>query len=69
MWGTFQENARRLNKAFKVATKVVLFFSVNGSSAFQGYAQVTSMKTSFVPIWNSSATGNFENFDIRWLKM
>jgi len=42
IWATQQRNEAKLNQAFETADAVILFFSVNESRAFQGYAKMVA---------------------------
>ena len=42
IWATQPHNEAKLNEAYASAASVVLFFSVNTSGCFQGYAHMTS---------------------------
>ena len=42
VWATQPRNEQKLNAAFNEAEAVILFFSVNESRAFQGYARMAS---------------------------
>ena len=42
VWATQPRNEQKLNAAFDEAEAVILFFSVNESRAFQGYARMAS---------------------------
>ncbi|KAF7558477.1 hypothetical protein G7046_g5684 [Stylonectria norvegica] len=49
IWVTQKHNARMLAEAFRGSRNVILFFSVNQSSAFQGYAKMTTPPDDMIP--------------------
>ncbi|KAK4249408.1 YT521-B-like domain-containing protein [Corynascus novoguineensis] len=70
LWTTQIQNAEILAKAFAKCKNVILFFSVNKSKAFQGYARMTSAPSPDNPLpsfvkglhWETS-----DPFRVRWL--
>ncbi|SMY22311.1 unnamed protein product [Zymoseptoria tritici ST99CH_1A5] len=70
VWSTQTKNETLLTQAFRTSRQVILFFSVNKSMAFQGYALMTSAPDSSIAKpdfckklnWDTSAA-----FTIRWL--
>ena len=75
LWATQQKNESTLNQAFESSEAVVLFFSVNESRGFQGYARMAS-KTGEAegqeegePLWTGSDGGqaNWGSvFQVKW---
>eukprot|EP00746_Dinoflagellata_sp_MGD_P110076 gnl/MRDRNA2_/MRDRNA2_47236_c0_seq1.p1 gnl/MRDRNA2_/MRDRNA2_47236_c0~~gnl/MRDRNA2_/MRDRNA2_47236_c0_seq1.p1 ORF type:complete len:1060 (-),score=204.29 gnl/MRDRNA2_/MRDRNA2_47236_c0_seq1:34-3213(-) len=63
-WATQAHNEERLNDAFRVAPHVVLLFSLNQSSAFQGYALMQSRVGKAKK--DNIFTGWSRGFDIKW---
>ncbi|KAH6640617.1 YT521-B-like domain-containing protein [Chaetomium tenue] len=70
LWTTQPQNEEILSEAFAKCKNVILFFSINGSKAFQGYARMTSApspdnpRPSFVKAlhWDTRAP-----FGVQWL--
>ena len=76
LWATQPRNEERLNAAYAGAGAVVLFFSVNESRAFQGYARMSSRTGDAAeasgeeaPLWTSAdgaATAWGSVFRVKW---
>ncbi|KAI1077272.1 YT521-B-like domain-containing protein [Whalleya microplaca] len=70
VWATQAHNEDILRRAFAGTKKVVLFFSVNGSHAFQGYAVMKSLPSTDVrrPKWWDDIKWKItEPFEIDWI--
>ena len=68
-WATQEKNAELLTEAFNNSRHVILFFSVNKSTAFQGYARMESLPgTAEVPSWAKKLHWTTSPpFHIRWI--
>ncbi len=53
IWATQQRNEAKLNEAYEGSDAVVLFFSVNESRAFQGYARMDSKTGASEQVWTA----------------
>ncbi|KAL1521217.1 hypothetical protein AB1Y20_022766 [Prymnesium parvum] len=53
IWATQQRNEAKLNAAYEEADAVVLFFSVNESRAWQGYAKMASRTGESAQVWTA----------------
>ncbi|KAH6842962.1 YT521-B-like domain-containing protein [Chaetomium sp. MPI-CAGE-AT-0009] len=70
LWTTQLQNGEILAEAFAKCKNVILFFSINGSKAFQGYARMASAPSPDTPRpsfvkglhWNTSGA-----FRVQWL--
>ncbi|KXS22107.1 YTH-domain-containing protein [Gonapodya prolifera JEL478] len=71
VWATLNRNAAVLGRAFEQSRKVVLFFSVNESRHFQGYAEMTTNIGGAIDIETPWArmSNLCPNFGVRWLKI
>ncbi|KAG5993743.1 hypothetical protein E4U54_003279, partial [Claviceps lovelessii] len=72
LWITQTKNGPLLTQAFRECRAVVLFFSVNKSKAFQGYAQMTSLPDPTIPLppWIASTATDMHTtppFHIHWI--
>ena len=76
VWATQPRNEQRLNEAYNDAEAVVLFFSVNESRAFQGYARMASrtgeadLDTESDAVWTGAESGSAvkwgSTFKVKW---
>ncbi|KAG0584085.1 hypothetical protein KC19_3G183700 [Ceratodon purpureus] len=73
IWATQAMNETVLNEAFETSEKVVLVFSVNMSSHFQGYAHMTSpIGQRRANIWSEANEGANPwggTFHVEWLRL
>ncbi|KAL7621829.1 hypothetical protein AAE478_007329 [Parahypoxylon ruwenzoriense] len=70
IWATQKQNEEALRKAHAEAATVVLFFSVNRSHAFHGYAVMRSLPSENVPRprwWNRMKWQISQPFKIDWI--
>ncbi|KAG6086168.1 hypothetical protein E4U33_007814 [Claviceps sp. LM78 group G4] len=73
LWVTQNKNGSLLAQAFLESKTVVLFFSVNRSKAFQGYAHMTSLPDASIPppLWITATANDMHTthpFHIHWVK-
>ncbi|KAH8666861.1 YT521-B-like domain-containing protein [Xylariales sp. PMI_506] len=69
-WATRPENAKVLTEAFEGSRNVILFFSVNQSRAFQGYARMACVPSRDVaaPDWYRKISWSISDpFRVEWL--
>ncbi|KAA8903580.1 YT521-B-like domain-containing protein [Sphaerosporella brunnea] len=71
IWATQQKNAEILEQAFKEARDVILFFSINKSGKFQGYARMEGPPGSApMPSWAKNLLWESSGpFRIRWISI
>ncbi|KAJ4293829.1 hypothetical protein N0V88_005342 [Collariella sp. IMI 366227] len=70
VWTTQVHNGEKLAAAFAECKNVILFFSVNQSKAFQGYARMTSAPSPSIPrpSWVKSIHWDVsDSFKVQWL--
>ncbi|KAG5973822.1 hypothetical protein E4U55_000258, partial [Claviceps digitariae] len=72
LWITQTKNGPLLTQAFRECRAVMLFFSVNKSKAFQGYAQMTSLPDPAIrpPAWIAATASDMHTthpFHIHWI--
>ncbi|OTA62193.1 YTH-domain-containing protein, partial [Hypoxylon sp. EC38] len=70
LWATQREQADMLSDAFSSGVTVVLFFAVNKSHGYQGYAVMTSLPSRDVPRpkwWYNVRWGISEPFEVEWM--
>ncbi|KAK0672037.1 YT521-B-like domain-containing protein [Cercophora samala] len=70
IWTTQAKNSATFTEAFKQCKNVILFFSINQSGHFQGYARMTSAPSRKIPSpwWMKSLPwGTSEPFRLEWL--
>ncbi|KAI0113449.1 YTH-domain-containing protein [Daldinia grandis] len=69
LWATQRPNAEILSKAFARGKTVVLFFAVNKSHGFQGYALMKSLPSADIrPTWWYGVKWNIsEPFKVEWI--
>ncbi|KAK4666015.1 hypothetical protein QC763_407560 [Podospora pseudopauciseta] len=70
IWTTQAKNSSTFTEAFNQCRNVILFFSINQSGHFQGYARMTTAPSSKIPrpCWMKSLPwGTSEPFRLEWL--
>ncbi|KAI9806098.1 MAG: hypothetical protein M1833_004505 [Piccolia ochrophora] len=69
VWVTQEKNSNLFKEAFETCDHVILVFSINKSTAFQGYARMESAPgTAEIPRWASVLLWEFSGpFRIRWV--
>ncbi|KAI0851169.1 YTH-domain-containing protein [Daldinia vernicosa] len=69
LWATQRPNAEILSKVFASGKTVVLFFAVNKSHGFQGYALMKSLPSADIrPMWWYGVKWNIsEPFKVEWI--
>ena len=68
IWATQFRNESKLNAAYKSSGCIVLFFSVNESLAFQGYAKMDSLTSETKEVWTAiDGTQSWRGvFKVKW---
>eukprot|EP00908_Phaeocystis_cordata_P017380 Transcript_28702.p1 GENE.Transcript_28702~~Transcript_28702.p1 ORF type:complete len:225 (+),score=63.25 Transcript_28702:564-1238(+) len=68
IWATQHRNEQKLNQAYSSCECVVLFFSVNESRAFQGYAKMASRTGESAEVWTAvDGTQSWGGvFEVKW---
>lgn len=68
-WATTKSNEGKLNTAFNSCKNVILLFSVNKSSHFQGYARMDTISTNKMVNWQDSDSIKLGGcFKVKWLR-